>query len=524
MQAAHRVAKNTLILYARMAITVFISLYSTRLILAALGVSDFGLFNVVGGVISMLGFLNASMAAATQRFISFAQGEGDLEKVKRIFNMSSLLHWGIAILVFFVLEVAGYFFFNGILNIAPDRVGVAKIIYQFMIVSTLFTVISVPYEAVITSHENMMVYAMLGIVEALLKLGIAIYITHAAFDHLMIYGCLMALLAILLLVIRRIYCHRVYKECVLNIKVFFDKPLLKEISGYAGWSLLGTSSSILVNYGQGVILNVFFGTIVNAAQGISAQISGQLNVFATTLIKALNPTIDKSEGAGNRSAMLNATMIGSKISFFLIMVFYIFFLIELPYIFKLWLKNIPQYAVVFCRLLLIRNLIEQLFIPLASAISAQGNIKDYQIRASILLFFPLIISYLLFKYEYPPYALYIIFIIYSILASCIILYYTKKNCELSIKDFLFKVILRCVACFCIVFSLAFLPHMIMQESLMRLIFVGFVTFIFFIVFVFLIGFSKNEKQEIKELVKFFINKASKNKFKKLVFSNYTSIQ
>ena len=523
MQAAHRVAKNTLILYARMAITVFISLYSTRLVLAALGVSDFGLFNVVGGVISMLGFLNSSMAAATQRFISYAQGAGDVEKVKRIFNMSTLLHWGIAIVILLVLEIAGYFFFKEILNIAPERLGVAKIIYQFMVISTLFMVISVPYEAVITSHENMMVYAILGIVEAVLKLGIAFYITYSIHDHLIAYGLLMALLSIFLLLIRRLYCHRKYAECVLNFKFYYDKPLLKEMSGFAGWSLLGSSSSLLANYGQSIIINVFFGTIVNAAQGIAGQISGQLNVFATTLIKALNPVITKSEGAGKRSNMLKATMMGSKVSFFLLLFFYIPFFIELRYIFKLWLKNVPEYAVIFCRLLLIRNLIEQLFIPLTSAISAQGNIRAYQIRSSILLLFPLVISYFLFKNGYPPYVLYIIFIIYTIVASGIILFYTKKNCQLSIKAFFFNIILRCFACLFIVFAVAILPYITMQESLIRLILVSLVNTIIFILFVYIIGFSKNEKQKINELIKIMYNKVRKNILIKNVFSSNSII-
>lgn len=512
MQAAHRVAKNAGILYARMAITMFISLYATRLVLAALGVADFGLFNVVGGIIAMLGFLNSSMAAATQRFMSFAQGAGDLEKVKRIFNMSTLLHWSIALIILLVLEIAGYFFLNGVLNIAPERLGAAKIIFQFMVISTLFTVISVPYEAVITSHENMMVYAILGIIEAILKLGIALYITYSSQDHLVAYGFLMAALSIFLLILRRIYCHHYYDECVLRLRHYYDKTLFKEISGFGGWSLLGTSSSMLANYGQGIIINMFFGTAVNAAQGISGQISGQLNVFAATLIKALNPMIDKSEGAGDRAAMLKATLMGSKVSFFLLMIFYIPFLIELPYIFKLWLKNVPDYAVIFCRLILIRNLIEQLFIPLVSAISAEGNIKGYQKSSAILVVFPLIISYFLFKFGFPPYVLYIIFIIYSLLASSIILYFTKKNCKLSIKKFLRDVVLRCFLCFCIVFIVTFLLSTTIKENLLRLVLVSLSNVLTFIVTVYLIGFSKIEKNNIKELVKPIFHKIVKNKF------------
>ena len=384
MQAAHRVAKNTGILYARMAITVFISLYATRLVLAALGVADFGLFNLVGGVIAMLGFLNSSMAQATQRFMSFAQGQGDLEKVKRIFNMSIILHAGIAVLMVLVLEIVGYFFFTGILNIAPERLEVAKIIYHFMVASTFFTVLAVPYEAVITSHENMLFYAILGIIEALLKLGIALYITYSVLDHLVAYGFLMAALSVFLLLLRRIYCHRNYVECVLNFRKYYEKDLMKEISSFAGWSLLGSASSMIANYGQGIVINVFFGTLVNAAQSIAAQISGQLGAFSLTLSKALNPLIDKSEGAGNREMMLKATLGGTKISFFLLSFLYIPFLVKMPYILSLWLKNVPEFTVIFCRLLLIRNLIEQFYIPLTNALGAVGNIKKYQIVLIVL--------------------------------------------------------------------------------------------------------------------------------------------
>lgn len=255
------------------------------------------------------------MASATQRFMSYAQGEGNLEKVKRIFNMSTILHAAIAIIMVFVLEIAGYFF-NGILKIAADRVEVAKIIYHFMVASTFFTVLSVPYEAVITSHENMLFYAILGILESVLKLGIAFYITYSAYDHLVMYGLLMATLSIFLLVLRRIYCHRNYVECELNFRKYYENNLMKEISSFAGWSLMGSASSMIANYGTTIVINIFFGTVVNAAQGVASQINGQLNVFATTLIKALNPIIDKSEGAGDRTLMLKATMMGSKVSFF----------------------------------------------------------------------------------------------------------------------------------------------------------------------------------------------------------------
>jgi O-antigen/teichoic acid export membrane protein len=506
MQAIHRVAANTGILYVRMAITVFISLYATRLILTALGIEDFGLYNLVGGVIAMLGFLNGSMAAASQRFMSFAQGAGDIEKVKRIFNMSTILHAGIAIIVLSVLEIAGYFFFNGILNIEESRVSVAKLVYQFMVASTLFTIISVPYEAVITSHENMLFYAILGIVEAALKLVIAFYITYSTFDHLVIYGLLMAVLSVFLLLLRRIYCHWKYPECEINIRKYYDKSLLKRMSGFAGLSLLSMVSVMIANYGQVILINMFFGTGINAAQGIANQISGQLAVFAATLIKALSPMITKSEGAGNRTLMLKATMMGSKVSFFLMMALHIPILIEMPFILKFWLKNVPDFAVIFCRLLLIRNLIEQLFIPVASAISAEGNIKGYQISVSLLALFPLPVTYLLFKNNYPPYTLYIVFIALSIFASIIIAYYAKKNCKLSVSVFLRNVIGRCVFSFVMVFILSLIPYFYIQPGFMRFVSVVLTSILCYLLIVYFIGFSRDERVKIKQLGSFLSEK------------------
>jgi O-antigen/teichoic acid export membrane protein len=511
MQAAHRVAKNTGILYARMAITVFISLYSTRLVLAALGVADFGLFNVVGGVIAMLGFLNGSMAAATQRFMSFAQGEGDLEKVKRIFNMSTVLHAGIALMMVLVLEIAGYFFFDGILNIAPNRLGVAKIIYHFMVVSTFFTVLSVPYEAVITSHENMMLYAILGVLESVLKLAIALYLAHSVYDHLIAYGFLMAALSVFLLIIRRIYCHRFYTECVLNFRKYYDKNLLKEITSFAGWSLLGSASSMISAYGQGLVINMFFGTVINAAQGIANQVSGQLGVFATTMQKALNPMIDKSEGAGNRQLLLKASMMGSKLSFFLLMLTFIPVLIEMPFIFGIWLKNVPDYAILFCRLLLIRNLIEQTYTTLSATIAAVGNIKSFQISTSLFNLLPLIITYLFFDNGFPAHFLYLTFIVYSILQSFIVVYFAKKKCGLSISQYFKQVVVRCVLTFTIVIVLTSLPVFSINEGYMRLALVISIAFISSLILIWFVGFSNDEKVKLNVIRKGIYDKLANKK-------------
>jgi Na+-driven multidrug efflux pump len=342
MSAVNKVVKNTWILYARMGITVFISLYATRLTLAALGATDFGLFNLIGGVISMLTFLNAAMASATQRFMSFAEGAGDYHQQKRIFTVSTILHIIIAILVLLVLEIAGYFLFNGVLEIPVNRIEIAKLIYQFMIVSTVFTIISVPYDAVINAHENMLLFAILSILETVMKLSIAIYLSYTTFDKLSTFGCLTAVSAILLLLIRRFYCNRKYSECLVDVKQHFDRSTFLQMTSFAGWSFLGSVSSLMANYGQGVILNMFFGPSVNAAQAISGQVSGQLGAFALNMLKALNPFITKSAGAGNYEIMIAASIIGCKVSFFLLMLFYVPIWIEMPLIFDFGYKMFPR--------------------------------------------------------------------------------------------------------------------------------------------------------------------------------------
>ncbi len=500
MQTSKRVAKNTGILYAKMLITIFISLYTTRLTLSALGANNFGLFGLVGGVIAMLGFLNSTMASATQRFISIAQGAGEIENVKRIFNMSVLLHWVTAAFVLIILEVAGHILFNGTLNIAENRIEVATLIYQFMVISTLFTIISVPYEAVITSHENMFVYAILGFIESIFKLAIAYSLTYSSYDHLLTYGFLMAVLSVFMLILKQIYCRWKYQECLINIRRYFDKNLLKQMTNFAGWSFLGSTGSLLANYGQGIVLNIFFGTTANAAQAIANQLNGQLSAFSANMLKALNPLINKSEGAGNRDLMLKATIIGSKLSFFLIMAFHIPILIEMPFILKIWLHNVPEFTVIFCRLLLIRILIENLFYPLVSAIAAVGNIKGYQIYSSLLMIFPLPVSYFLYTLQQPAYTIYLVFIIYTILASAIIFYYAIKQCQLSFSVFMLNVIVRCGCAFFLVFVISLIPHyFFIGPDLIRLTLTVLVSGITYLAIVYFLGFSNEERWHIKKL-------------------------
>jgi len=303
MSTSTRIIKNTGFLYAKMAITVFISLYSTRLILNALGASDYGIFNVVGGAIAMLGFLNASMAVATQRFMSYSEGEGDIEHIKQIFNNSLILHVIIALIVGIILISLKPILFDYLLNIESAKIDAAKWIYYFMIVSTIFTIVTVPYDATMNAHENMLYYSIIGIIQSLLNLGCAIIITRVTNDKLIWYGGLMALISMFVLLIMIVYCKRKYNECLFKPIRYYDKSTMKEITSFAGWNFIGGAASIISGYGIGLVLNVFYGTIANAAQGIANQISGQLGALGSNIKKAFNPVITKSEGAGERETI-----------------------------------------------------------------------------------------------------------------------------------------------------------------------------------------------------------------------------
>jgi O-antigen/teichoic acid export membrane protein len=510
MSTANRIVRNSGILYGKMVVTVFLSIYTTRLLLQALGITDFGVFNVVGGAIAMLTFLNTAMASATQRFMSFATGAGNQSKQHVIFNVSLILHFVVAIAVVIILEVVGHFLFKNVFKIPYVRIASAQYVYQFMVISTALTIMSVPYDAVINAHENMLLFAILGVIESILKMCIAFYITYTNSDKLLIYGLLMAVLSILLLVLRRVYCRATYSECTVNLRQHFSMTVFRDLTHFAAWSFLGASSSMLTGYGQGLVMNAFFGPIVNTSQGIANQVSGQLGAFAGTMLKALNPIIDKSEGAGNRGLMLKAAMMGSKLSFLLLIIFFIPVLVDTHHIFKMWLVTIPEYAVVFCQLLLVRNLIDQLFVTLTGTIAAVGNIKRFQIYTSILNISPLIVGYFAFTKGVGPQFLYGFFIIVSVINCAFIIYFTAVTCQLNVKEYMVNVVFRCVLSFAIIFSFCSLLLLLEVDEILRLALIVGTTFLLYCPVVWYIGFDQNERNIVAKIVRGLTKKITSN--------------
>ena len=484
-----------------MGITVLISLYTTRLVLNSLGASDFGIFNVVGGAIAMLSFLNVSMAAATQRFMSYSEGEGDKEKEKMIFNCAIILHLCIALTIAIILICIKPLFFDYMLNIKPEKINAAKWIYNFTIISTVFTVMTVPYDATLNAHENMLYYSIVGIIQSILNLLVAIFITITANNKLIWYGALMAIISIIVMIIMRVYCKKKYNECVFHPHKYYNRQLFKEMTSFAGWSLFGSSAGIISGYGSNIVLNKFYGTILNATNGVCGQLNGQMLSFSNNMLKAVNPVIVKSEGSGSRPQMYKATFAACKLSVLMYSFIAIPFVIENSYILKLWLKNVPPYAGVFSQLMIIQVMIEEISLPLGTAIGAIGKIKTYNFVTSIILYSEIIALYFCFKLGMQPYMLVIIAAIVATIQTVYKVFYCCCYCNMPLKQYINGVVLRCNIVIVITFLCAFFIHSFMDVSFIRLVIVCVTSFSIFAILFYYLGLTALEKKHLNNLIK-----------------------
>lgn len=509
---AKRVVKNSFWLYGKVFFSMIASLLSTRIILNGLGIEDFGIYNIVGGAIAMLGFLNAAMASATQRFMSYAEGEGDTEKKNVIFNVSIVLHFFLSIVVCILLVVCGFFFFDGLLSIPSNRIFAAEVVYVSLILSTMLTVMSVPYDAVINSHEDMRYYAFVGVLESSLRLIAAylcIYIYH---DKLIAYGVLIASVPIISLTLMRIYCHRKYVECKFSISRNWDFQIVKDLSKFAGWNFFGTSSTLIGNYGLRIIMNHFYGVLLNAAQGVAAQICSVVMIFSSNMVKALNPVIAKTEGARNRDKVVEMTMTGNKMGFYMLAFIGIPLFLECDYIMALWLKTVPEWSVIFVKLQIIRLLLEQITKVSETTIYAQGNISLYNIIIGIVNVLPMLLTYVIFSMGAGPYAMFFITItIFGIVICLVRVYFMRRNCNIPYSVFVSKCLSPIMASFFVVFLISMLPVLFMGDGIIRFFIVLLISSISGCITYYYIGLDSSEKQIVNALVEPVISRYKRKK-------------
>lgn len=498
--ASLKIIKNTGWLYAKIAVNMFILLFTTRLILKGLGASDYGIFNVVGGAITMLGFFNSTMAHATQRFMNYCEGEGNFLKLKQVFNVGIILHFGVAMIIGIIFTIIGLFFFEDILNIPEERLTAAKAVYGSLIVSTIFTVLTSPYEAAMNAHENFKYFALVGVFENILKLGVAYACLYTHYDKLVFYGVLMGCIPLITLSIMRYYCHKNYEECLFNPKIYYSSSVAKEMTSFASWNFLAATTSLVGNSGMSLVLNSFFGVLLNAAQGIASQVGGAFMTLSANAIKALTPMLTKSEGSNDRDKVLYITLLGCRVPYYITTTFSIPLFFLTPDILTVWLTEVPEWAILFTRLQIIKNVMDLLFKNLSTAIYAQGDIKLFTITSSIFFILPLFIAAVAFYLGYPPSFLYIVWIVVNALGGINTLLVCHHITNLSIRQFIKDVLVRCLVT-SIISVLPYLMWIDANDNIEIKIFANLIVMSSFIVVGYRLILKHNERMQIRAFVK-----------------------
>lgn len=428
-----RVALNTLILYFRMILIMLVTLYTSRVILDELGVKDYGIYNVIGGVVMMFSFLNNCMTSSTQRFITFELGKGNIQKLKEIFSTALNIHIFIAIIIVLLAETIGLWFINEKLVIPNDRMHAANWVYQFSILTFCVNIIQVPYNAVLIAHEKMNIYAYISILEAILKLSIAYSLTIVTSDKLIAYGILVFIIQFIIRTIYQIYCKNKYQEC--QSRFWGSRKLYKEMSSFAGWNLFGSIAWLLRDQGINIVLNMFFGPVINAARGIASQVSNAVMGFITNFQVALNPQITKNYANNNILEMEKLTYLGIKFSFILLFIMSFPLCLNINYILKLWLVDVPDYTAYFIILIMIDSLIGNLFgVPLMTSLSATGKIKSYQITVSCIILCIVPIGYVILKQGYDAPSVLYISIFFTLIAGFIRFFFCHRLIGFSLRN------------------------------------------------------------------------------------------
>jgi O-antigen/teichoic acid export membrane protein len=486
-----RIAKNTLMLYFRMLFIMGVSLYTSRIVLNVLGVEDFGIYNVVGGLVAMASLINASLSSASQRFITFELGKLANQKLGETFSVVVSIHFVLAILIFIIAETIGVWFLNSYINIAASRMNAANWVFQCSLFSFLIGVISVPYNATIIAHERMKAFAYIGIIEAVLKLIIVFMLVFINFDKLKIYAILVLSISVLIRLIYGYYCKLNFVEC--KFRMLWNKELFRQIASFAGWQFIGTSSGILMTQGVNILLNIFFGVIINAAQGIAMQVQGTVGGFVNSFMTALNPQITKSYASNDRDYMMRLVLQGARFSFYLMFFLSLPILIETQSVLKFWLKIVPDYAVVFVQLSLVYAISQTFSNTLMTAMQATGNIKTYQIIVGGLQTLNFPFSYITLRLGFPPQSSLIIAIVLSFVCLAARLYLLRNMLNLPVIYYLRHVLLNVSIVAVLSTVVPFMVYSNMQGGILRLFCVCIVCAVSTTVVIYSVGFSKNER-------------------------------
>lgn len=434
-----RLSKNTLVLYLRMIFTMVLNLYTSRLVLQALGVEDFGIYNVVGGVVTMLSFINSSLGNANSRFIAVTLGKGDENELKKVFSCIISIHYFFALILLLVFETVGLWFVQTQLVIPAERMAAAMWVYQSAVFSAVILIISSPYNGMIIAHERMEAFAFISIMDAVLKFGLALSLLFIGFDKLIYYAILHVFIQVLIRFIYVIYCKRNFVES--KYKLMYDKEVSRPILSFAGWTLTGNLAMMGYTQGLNILLNIFFGPVVNAARGVSVQVQAAARTFFASFQTAINPQIMKSYAQEELERMHTLVIASSRFSYYLMLLVSIPLVLHTQYILELWLGDVPDYSAPFVQIMLVVSLINTLSNPTMTALQATGRIKVVQIVESTLLLLVVPIAYICLKFfNIDPVEVFVVYFIIEFITQFVRVFMIYPMIKLPVSHYFTKVL------------------------------------------------------------------------------------
>lgn len=496
-----RIAKNTLMLYVRMLLIMCTTLYTSRIVLDALGVDDYGIYNLIGGMVAMFSMISSSLSSAISRFITVELGKGNQERLNTIFSTSIIIQIVISLIILILVNSIGIWFITNKMVISPDRLNAAKWVLQFSVITLIINIISIPYNAAIIAHEKMSAFAYIGIFQAIGQLVIAYLIRFSPFDSLVWYAILMSIIALVVRFMYGVYCNKHFEECK-QVRLCFNRSIFKEMFSFASWNFIGSSSALLRDQGGNMLLNIFGGGVaVNAAMGIATQVKAAVVQFTTNFMTAMNPQIIKSYSINNHEYMMTLLYKGARISAYMLLLISLPILFNTSFILSLWLKVVPNYTVIFVQLVLIFGICESISQPLITAQFATGDIKKYQIIVGGLQLFNLPISYIFLRGGAPPYIVLIVAIFISMCCFSSRLYLLRSMIDLSAKQFFVKVFLNIVVVSLVSSLIPYLVSEISQSDWSKFLTLTCTCILSTISTIYFIGCTHEEREFIRKNIK-----------------------
>ena len=502
-----RIAKNTLLLYFRMLLTMVVSLYTSRVVLGALGVEDYGIYNVVGGVVAMFSMLSGSLSAAISRFITFELGTGNKEKLSRVFSSSVTIQLGLCAIVLLLAETVGLWFLNSKMVIPESRIYAANWVYQLSLLTFVINLVSIPYNAAIIAHERMSAFAYISIFEAVSKLIVAYCIVISPIDRLILYAIMLATIAIIIRLIYGVYCKKRFEECTYHF--IYDHDLLKQMFGFAGWNFIGASSALLRDQGGNIVINLFCGPAVNAARGIAFQVNTAIHSFVTNFMTALNPQITKSYASGDRQYMMTLLFQGARLSYYILLLLSLPVIVNTHYILQLWLEQVPEHTVLFVQLVLVFGMCESISSPLTTAMLATGKIRNYQLVVGGFQMMNFPVSYILLRLGAIPEMVLIVAIAISQLCLASRLYMLRGLIGLKSRDFIKKVYVNVIVVTILSALVPFMLANVLSDDFLSFIVISMITIVSTLFVELYVGCTQQERAFVKAKINNAMKKIKK---------------